>query len=108
MRGNVEVHVPEEGAKKELAVSRFGPGKLFGDIAVLADERRRTRAVALAPTTLLVISRDTLYNVVRYHPLIGSRIFYNLSIDVSCRWVGFIDRVRSQGADGAGNNRTKG
>jgi CRP-like cAMP-binding protein len=80
-------------------VSRFGPGELFGDVAVLADSRRKTRAVVCGPTTLLVLGRDSIYNVVNYHPFIASRIFYNLSTDVSRRWIRFISKVES--AEGA-------
>lgn len=94
IKGEIEVHVPEKGAQgRDLVVSRFGPGELFGDVAVLADTRRKTRAVACGPTTLLVLGRDTIYNVVNYHPFIASRIFYNLSTDVSRRWIRFIGKV---------------
>jgi CRP-like cAMP-binding protein len=96
IKGEVEVRVPEKGDQgKYIVVSRFGPGELFGDVAVLADSRRKTRAVACGATTLLVVGRDSIYNVVHYHPFIASRIFYNLSTDVSRRWVRFISKVDS-------------
>ncbi len=96
MEGAVEVRLP---AKPEIGepvvVGRFGAGDLFGDVAVLAGELRRTRAVATEASVLLELSRESLYNVVKHHPFIGSRIFYNLAIDVSCRWIRFISRIES-------------
>ncbi len=94
MRGTVEVSMPgRENSEKRLVVNRFAPGKLFGDIALLADEPRKTQAVALEKSSLLVLSRDSLRSVTLLHPFIGSRLFYNLATDVSCRWVTFIDKI---------------
>jgi len=96
MRGAVEVVVPgSSGERGDLVVSRFGVGELFGDVAVLARKRRKTRARALEPTTLLLLGRDSLYNAVQYHPLLASRLFYNLAVDVSCRWIRFIGSIQS-------------
>ena len=95
MRGVVEITVPRRDAEgKEPVVDQFGSGQIFGDVALLADERRKTNAVALTPTTLMVLSRDAIANVTQYHPFIASRLFLNLARDVSCRWVAFIVRVR--------------
>jgi len=49
--------------------------------------------VALEKSSLLVLSRDSLRSVTLLHPFIGSRLFYNLATDVSCRWVTFIDKI---------------
>ncbi len=98
MRGAVEVVVPAQpGQGSDLVVSRFGVGELFGDVAVLARQPRKTRARALEPTTLLLLGRDSLYNAVQYHPLLASRLFYNLAVDVSCRWIRFIGGIQSPG-----------
>ena len=100
MKGEVEVHVPGD---ENIVVSRFGPGELFGDVAALANEKRKTRAVAREPTTLLELDRESLYNVIHYHPFVASRLFYNLAIDVSCRWIRFIGKIQGGGAgSGAG------
>jgi CRP-like cAMP-binding protein len=107
MRGRVEVCVPGgDGEGSGIVVSRFGPGELFGDVAVLAQESRKTRAQALEPSSLLVLGRDTLYNVARYHPIVGSRIFYNLATDVSRRWIRFVARIRRPSDTTAGSECT--
>jgi predicted RND superfamily exporter protein len=94
MHGSVEVRVPNKEANEEdLVVNRFHPGELFGDIALLADESRKTSAVTLEPTSMLVLSRDAIKNTTFLHPVIAGKLFLNLARDVSRRWVGFIDQL---------------
>lgn len=94
MKGAVEVTVPTDGAATtKSVVDQFGSGQVFGDVALLADELRQTNAVALTPTTLLVLSRESIANVTQLHPFLASRLFLNLARDVSCRWVAFITRA---------------
>lgn len=100
MAGCVEVRIPQQGVGKETpVVDQFGPGQLFGDVAVLAEEPRRTDAVAMMPTTLMVLTREAIDNVTFLHPFIASRLFFNLARDVSCRWTTFIMRVRRVDSD---------
>jgi hypothetical protein len=96
MQGVVEVSVPAEGVSAELVVDEFGAGEVFGDIAMLAEEPRRTNAVALTHTTLLVLTREAIASATLFHPFISSRLFYNLARDVSRRWVDFIARVKAR------------
>ena len=100
MKGVVEITVPRQGRQgKAPVVDQFGSGKIFGDVALLANEPRKTDAVALSDTTLMVLSREAIANVTLFHPFIASRLFLNLARDVSCRWVAFIGRVRSAKGD---------
>ena len=97
MRGVVEIKVPgAEGLRRELFVDEFGSGEIFGDVALLADEPRKTDAVALTHTSLLVLSREAIASGTLLHPYISSRLFFNLARDVSRRWVDFITRVQAQ------------
>jgi predicted RND superfamily exporter protein len=100
MSGVVEITVPR-GEKDRLdpVVDQFGSGQIFGDVALLADEPRKTDAVALTETTLMVLSREAIANVTMFHPFVASKLFLNLARDVSCRWVAFIIRVRSSKGD---------
>ena len=97
MRGVVEIKVPgTEGVRRELFVDEFGSGEIFGDVALLADEPRKTDAVALTHTSLLVLSREAIASSTLLHPYISSRLFFNLARDVSRRWVDFITRVQAR------------
>jgi hypothetical protein len=106
MSGEVEVRVPDSGSGMRI-VDRFGPGQLFGDVAVLANTRRQTDAVATEATTLMVLNRDGIESVTFLHPFIASRLFLNLARDVSCRWVQFIMTSRQDSPDQT-NDRTRG
>lgn len=95
MQGVVEITVPRrDGQGADPVVDQFGPGEVFGDVALLAEEARKTNALALSDTTLLVLTRDAIHNVTLLHPFVGSKLFLNLARDVSCRWVAFIERIR--------------
>jgi hypothetical protein len=63
---------------------------------MLADEPRKTDAVALTHTTLLVLTREAIKSATLFHPFISSKLFYNLARDVSQRWVDFIVRVKAR------------
>lgn len=62
-QGEVEIAIERRGAVIPLA-SR-GPGEVFGEMAIIDDKPRTATATALAPTTLLVISREQLTNRLR-------------------------------------------
>ena len=57
MKGVVEVSVAKEGAGGRMVIDQFGSGELFGDVALLAQVPRHADAVALVPTSVLVLSR---------------------------------------------------
>jgi predicted RND superfamily exporter protein len=106
MKGVVEITLPQTDPDQPPGVvDQFGSGQVFGDVALLADERRKTNAVALTRTTLMVLTREGIANVTLFHPFIASRLFLNLARDVSLRWVSFIARVRSHGL--AANEETE-
>ena len=100
MKGVVEITLPRgEPGSRDPIVDQFGSGQIFGDVALLANEARKTNAVALTNTTLMVLSREAIANVTFFHPFIASRLFLNLARDVSKRWVTFIGRVRTPKGD---------
>ncbi len=84
MSGAVEVVVPGgKGGTEDLVVDQFGAGEVFGDVAVLVNQSRLTNAIAIVPTSLLVVHRDALQNTTFLHPIIAGRLFLNLATDVS-------------------------
>lgn len=96
MHGTVEITVPRPASNTSPpVVDRFTAGQVFGDVALLANEPRKTDATALSHTTLMVLTREAIGNVTQLHPFIASRLFYNLARDVSCRWVNFMTKVKT-------------
>ena len=109
MSGVVKVTVPgTDGSVSKMTVNEFGSGEIFGDIAMLAGEQRKTNAVALTDTTVLVMSREAINSTTLFHPFISSRLFYNLSRDISRRWVEFVMRVKTGGDTLAQNEEVRG
>ena len=109
MRGVVEVSVPEErNGGDRIVVGQFGAGEVFGDVALLAKEPRKTDAITLVPTCVLVLNREAINNVTLFHPFIGSRLFLNLATDISRRWVRLIERAREAQEEKRDDSRKKG
>ena len=93
MKGVVEVSVAKPDACR-MVIDQFGSGELFGDVAFLAQVPRHADAVALVPTSILVLNRDALSNSTLLHPFLASRLFLNLAVDISKRWVRLIERTQ--------------
>ncbi len=106
MNGRVEVRFDSDGNAPPL-VEPFGPGDVFGDVALLADSPRRTDAVATEPTTLLVINRESIENTIRSHPKITAKLFVNLAQDVSRRLVRLIRQRRMKRGNTPGGRTTQ-
>jgi len=95
MKGVVEVSVAKEAADGgRMIIDQFGSGELFGDVAFLAKVPRHADAVALVPTSILVLTRDALNNTTFLHPMLGSKLCLNLAVDISKRWVRLIERTQ--------------
>jgi CRP-like cAMP-binding protein len=56
--GLVKVYVEYEGRRIELA--QLGPGQIFGEMALVFDEKRTATVEALEDTNLIVITRQIL------------------------------------------------
>lgn len=79
--GKVAVASQEVDVEPEL----FGPGEIFGEIAVLANKTRQTDATASGYVTLLVLDKKGLNEATRFHPQLSSILFLNLATRVSKR-----------------------
>ena len=94
MRGAIEVSVPKEDGSGRILIDHFGSGEIFGDVALLARDPRHADAVTLVPTCVLVLNRESIRNTILYHPFLGARLFLNLAVDISRRWVRFVEKTR--------------
>ncbi|MBT8447785.1 MAG: cyclic nucleotide-binding domain-containing protein, partial [Gammaproteobacteria bacterium] len=67
LRGEVEARITTTPHHyKRLAT--YGPGTFLGELALLKQGQRAARAVAVAPTELLVLSRDAFRQITIAHP----------------------------------------
>ncbi len=69
-----EIEITRERIGGHRAVARLGPGDFFGEISVVAGQRRSARAVAVKPTRVLEFDRLTLEAMCVGQPEIALRM----------------------------------
>jgi len=68
-RGRVEVFRLDTGRRQDLAI--LGDGDVLGEMALIDDKPRSASAVALEPTSTLLLSRDGFRQVVAKSPAVA-------------------------------------
>ncbi|KAF0811269.1 Cyclic AMP receptor protein [Andreprevotia sp. IGB-42] len=71
------------GDARELYV--MGPGKVFGEMAILDQEARSATLATLEPTQIAVLSRDNFYRICSERPVIGVKLLLKISRILSQR-----------------------
>ena len=83
-----EMFIVRAGRVASLALDRdgnerqlyeFGPGRFFGEMAIIENEPRSATCVALETTELLVLEGINFYRLVWEHPMIGSRMLASMA-----------------------------
>jgi len=69
-----EIELAREGLEGRRVVARLGPGDFFGELSVVAGQRRSTRAVAVKQTRVLELDRATLEAMCLAQPEIAMRM----------------------------------
>jgi CRP-like cAMP-binding protein len=69
-----EVELIRDNESKQRVVARLGPGDFFGELGLVAGERRTSRAVAVNTTRLIALDRDTLEAMCLEQPVIAIRM----------------------------------
>jgi CRP-like cAMP-binding protein len=69
-----EVELVRETEAKERVVARLGPGDFFGELGLVAGERRSSRAVAVNTTRLIALDKETLEAMCLEQPVIAIRM----------------------------------
>jgi small-conductance mechanosensitive channel/CRP-like cAMP-binding protein len=72
-RGSVTVRI-DPGNDRDTTVSRLGPGKHFGELALLAGQPRPTTVEALEECELLMLNVDDFRRVLQEHPELAERV----------------------------------
>jgi len=65
---NGRVEVFEKIGGRKVSLNELGPGDIVGEMALLTDETRSASVVALAPTEVQIITRETMHQVLRGLP----------------------------------------
>jgi CRP/FNR family transcriptional regulator len=71
--------VREHRDGRAITLARFGPGDLFGELAMLDDQRRSATIRALDELNAIAIAGDEMRRLLRVHPGIGIKMIANLA-----------------------------
>jgi CRP/FNR family transcriptional regulator, cyclic AMP receptor protein len=63
----------------------FGPGDVFGELALFEEAERTARVVAIEPTEVLALFRTEFFSLLERDPRIGVKILFELSRMVVAR-----------------------
>jgi CRP-like cAMP-binding protein len=69
-----EIELSREGPGGQRGAARLGPGDFFGELGVVLGERVPTRAIAIKPTRVLQLDRETLESMCLAQPEIAIRM----------------------------------
>ena len=69
-----EVELIRDTDAKQRVVARLGPGDFFGELGLVAGERRTSKAVAVNTTRLIALDRETLEAMCLDQPVIAIRL----------------------------------
>jgi CRP/FNR family transcriptional regulator len=64
----------EHGDGRTITLATFGPGDIFGELAMFEDERRSATVEAIAPTSVVAVLGPDMRALMREHPEIATRL----------------------------------
>ncbi len=94
--GFVEIRIGRAGTGKSTRLAAFGPGSMFGEIAMLTSDERTADAVCVKPTRLYELRREALTELERRSPRLYARIMTNLNVHLANRLIVATGIVRAQ------------
>ncbi len=77
-QGRVKVH-KHSSSGKDFIVAFFGPGEMFGEVAVIEQKPYPASAQAVEPTSVLAVTRDEFVDLLSRRPEVALRIIIVLS-----------------------------
>lgn len=86
-RGRVEIRVHNAQAHKTTRLASFGPGSIFGEIALLSSRVRTADAWCVEPSQLLELTREALDTLEQQDPRLHAQILRNLGVHLANRLV---------------------
>ncbi len=66
--------VREHGDGRTITLARFGPGDIFGELAMFEDERRSATVEAIEPTSVVAVLGPDMRRLMSEHPQIATRL----------------------------------
>lgn len=78
-RGEVEVEIKGPGKRNQLAVARLGPGKFFGEMALMTGEPRKATVRAATECALIVVGHDAFHETIASVPEVLGKLSHLLA-----------------------------
>jgi MFS superfamily sulfate permease-like transporter len=94
--GFVEIRIGRAGTGKSTRLAAFGPGSMFGEIAMLTSDERTADAICVKPTRLYELRREAFAELERQSPRLYARIMTNLNVHLANRLIVATGIVRAQ------------
>lgn len=86
-RGVVEIRIGDEASGKTTRLAAFGPGSLFGEIAMMTSTERTANAICVKAAQLYELKREALEALQGRSPTLYARIVANLNTHLANRLV---------------------
>lgn len=86
-RGRLKVTVPVRGEQERL-LTYLGRGDYFGEVALLTGGKQAATVTAILDSDLLVLERDSFFQLFEEHPQIAKNLIYTLGFRFSQTLVG--------------------
>jgi CRP-like cAMP-binding protein len=86
-RGFVEIRIGSDAPLQSTRLAAFGPGSIFGEIAILNSNARTADAVCLEPSRLYELTRESLTELAQRSPALYTRIMENLNRHLASRLI---------------------
>lgn len=93
MEGRVDAKKNTEFESKQVIVGVYGRGSIVGELGFLDDAPRSVTAVALEPTNLLLLTRESFEELLIDHPDLGAKLLKGMLLAVSIRLRKSFDRL---------------
>lgn len=95
-KGLVEIRIGNGRTEKSTRLAAFGPGSMFGEIAMLTSDERTADAFCIKPTRLYELRREALTELEMRSPRLYARIMTNLNVHLANRLIVATGIVRAQ------------
>jgi uncharacterized protein len=79
LKGQAKVYKTDERIGKDIVFATFGPGEIFGEIALIEQCTRSANVGAAEPIQFIEIDWDGLKRIQKIYPRLASQLFLNLS-----------------------------
>ena len=91
LSGNVRIFTRDK-QNNEITLSRFGPGRVFGDFSLLDERPRSASVAAIDAVDALILHRDTFQTFMPKHPMVGLAMVRNLADRVRYATI-YLDKI---------------